>query len=82
MEKRYFDVWFRIDYTVCARRTSDIPAILKQADHDYEQTLKDFGSPVYTELNEHEIKRRTFWDGSTRVPLSTLQLGEFISSEF
>lgn len=82
MEKRYFDVWFGIDYTVCAMTPADIPAILKQADLDYKDTLKDFGSPVYTELNELEIKRRTFWDDGRRVPLLTLELGEFISSEF
>lgn len=84
--KRFFDVDFGIDYTICARDEGHVMEILRQADGDFEETLAELGGAAITELADHEVWRRSFWndgpDGMQRVPLVSMELGSFASSEF
>jgi hypothetical protein len=84
--KRFFDVDFGIDYTMCARDEAHVLEILRRADLDFEETLAELGGPVITEIPEHEVWRRTFWydgpEGMRRVPLVSMELGTYASSEF
>lgn len=81
--RRYFEVDFGIDYTICARDEDHVLEILRQADGDFAETYWVTDGPLIRELTREEIYRRTYLeDGRDRVPLLTLQLGEYCSSEF
>lgn len=84
--KRFFDVDFGIDYTICARDEGHVVEVLRNATLDFEETWRDLGGAVITEIPEHEVWRRMFWDdgpeGMRRVPLVSMELGTYASTEF
>ncbi len=80
--RRFFEVDFGIDYTICARDEDHVLEILRKADNDFAETYWATEGPLISELTRDAIEKRTFLDdGIDRVPLLTLQLGEYCSSE-
>ena len=82
-DRRFYEVDFGIDYTICARDEDHVLEILRTADGDFAETYWVTDGPLIKEIPRAEVEKRTYLeDGRDRVPLLTLQLGEFCSSEY
>lgn len=80
--RRWFDVEFGIHYTICARDESHVMEVLEKADNDYAETMRELGGGVITEIDPQAVARRTFWEDGGELPLNTMALGDWASSEF
>lgn len=87
-DRRFFDVDLGISYTICARDEAHVHQVLEEADGDYHCLMRELGGAIITELTPEQAATRTFWDESSdatpdkRVPVNTMKLGEWASSEY
>lgn len=80
--KRFFRVFFGIDYTVVARDEAHALEIVREADADFDETIAEDGEPVFVEISADDAHTQMIYDDGIGSPLASFPLGTYASSEF
>lgn len=80
--KRFFDVEFGITYVICARSMRGVIEVLKSADADFLENLRELGGMSIKEISPEDAATRTFDDDGTKKPIASMTPGDWASSEY